>query len=149
MQELIDRLGLQPHPEGGWYRETHRSTTILPQAALPGDYGGDRCAVTSILFLLPAGVRSAAHRVRSEEIFIHQGGDPMRLVMSPTSADVFDAADRQEVAVGLDAGAVPQAVVPGTWWQAAEAAPGPHGYTLVACVVAPGFDFEDFEMVEP
>ncbi|MCP3905041.1 MAG: cupin domain-containing protein [Planctomycetes bacterium] len=148
MHDLIDRLQLQPHPEGGWYRETHRSQTMLSHAALPDGYGGDRCAVTSILFLLPAGVRSHAHRVRSEEIFIHQGGDPMRLVMSSTSKDVFDAPDRRSISVGMTADAVPQAAVPGSWWQAAEVVPGPHGYTLVACVVAPGFDFADFEMVE-
>lgn len=137
---LIDRLGLAPHPEGGWFRETHRSSVTLPRDALPPGYPGDRAACTSILFLLEAGQRSANHRVRSEEIWLHQGGDDLALVFGETHEDAT------EVRLGTTAEAVPQAVVPPGAWQRAEPLPGPHGYVLVGCVVAPGFDFEDFEM---
>ena len=60
IRELIERFELSPHPEGGWYRETWRSGVSLTQAALPPGYPGDRVAMTSILFLLPAGMRSPA-----------------------------------------------------------------------------------------
>lgn len=143
---LVERLELEPHPEGGWYRETHRSPQRIPAAALAPGYGGARCAVTSILFLLPAGVRSRSHRVRSEEIFVHHDGDPLRLLMAEDERRLFETPTTQVVTLG--SAAVYQAVVPGGWWQAAEVAPGPRGYALVGCIVAPGFEFADFEMAE-
>ena len=133
----IEELELAPHPEGGFYRETHRSPRVLP--ALP-DYPGDRVACTSILFLLPTGVVSRWHRVRSEELWLLHEGDPLRLSLR---ADPDDGATSV-----LLSRAAPQAVVPAGMWQQAEVAPGTAGYSLVGCVVAPGFDFEDFEMAE-
>lgn len=140
---LIERHGLARHPEGGWYREMHRSPITLPHAALPHGYSSDRVAVTSILYLLPAGERSRRHRVRSEELWLHQAGDPLRLKrVSP------DGATRDEVLLGAVADAALQAVVPAGWWQSAEPVVGEHGYVLVGCVVAPGFDFDDFEIAD-
>jgi predicted cupin superfamily sugar epimerase len=142
---LIERLGLEAHPEGGWYRETHRSAVRLAAASLPGGYPGDRSAVTSILFLLPAGARSRWHRVRSEELWLHQGGDGVRLGVRRGRPAGPDAPAEREVLVAP--GGSWQAVVPPGWWQEARAEPGPRGWALAGCVVAPGFEFEDFELV--
>jgi predicted cupin superfamily sugar epimerase len=142
---VIERLELVPHPEGGWYRETFRSEIILPQAALPAGYPGERRTLTSILFLLPTDARSAWHRVRGEELWIHQAGDELRLAYRAALEDT----SVHTLRLGMAEGAVPQALVPARWWQAATALPGGHGYALVACVVAPGFEFEDFEIAPP
>lgn len=145
VRELIERLSLEPHPEGGWFRETHRSKTMIPRPALPEEYPGDRCTATSILFLLPTGGRSRPHRVRSEEIWLHQMGDDLALTM----ADSLPMEQSRRLVLGQGAGSELQAVVPGRWWQEAEALPGPAGFALVGCVVAPGFEFEDFQMAGP
>jgi uncharacterized protein len=138
--QLIDRLQLQPHPEGGFYRETWRSNLSLPQSILPAEYTGDRSAGTSILFLLPTDHFSRWHRVRSAELWFHQAGDPLELVM----AETLDGA-KQTIYLGQDHAF--QAVVPPNHWQRATPVPGTAGYALVACVVVPGFDFADFELI--
>jgi uncharacterized protein len=136
---LIDRLQLQPHPEGGFYRETWRSHLCLPQSVLPAAYTGDRSAGTAILFLLPTGHCSEWHRVRSAELWFHQAGDPLELVIAAN----LDGAP-QIIHLGRDY--TFQAVVPPNYWQKATPVAGTAGYTLVACVVVPGFDFADFEL---
>jgi uncharacterized protein len=138
--QLIDKLQLQPHPEGGFYRETWRSNLCLSQSVLPAEYTGDRSAGTSILFLLPTGHFSRWHRVRSAELWFHQAGDPLELVM----AETLDGA-LQIIHLGRDY--TFQAVVPSNHWQRATPIPGEAGYALVACVVVPGFDFADFELI--
>ncbi|MBI1198014.1 MAG: cupin [Phenylobacterium sp.] len=126
--EVIRRLQLKPHPEGGWYRETWRSEAALPDG---------RAAGTSILFLLEAGQRSHWHRVDAEEVWIFQGGAALKLMTAlPGEATV-------ETRLGAAPGQSPQHVVRAGEWQAAEA---DRGWTLVACVVVPGFRFEGFEL---
>ncbi len=133
-EELVKRLELEPHPEGGYYRETWRSSRELD---LP-DYSGTRSAGTSILFLLAAGQSSAWHRVASDELWMWQGGDPLRLSIKP---------ERDGEVHTLVLGPTnPQGLVPAGQWQAATPDAGPHGYALSGCVVVPGFDFADFEM---
>ena len=138
--ELIERLQLQPHPEGGFYRETWRSDLCLPQSILPTEYTGDRSAGTAILFLLPTGHFSRWHRVRSAELWFHQAGDPLELVMTETLTGA------SEIVIHLGRDAAFQAVVPPNQWQRATPIAGTAGYALVACVVVPGFDFADFEL---
>ena len=137
VRHLIAELQLEPHPEGGFYRETFRSDLKLPASALPRSYGGARAAVTAILFLLPTGASSARHRVRSDEVWMHHQGDPVRLSIE----------GRDDVLLGE--GLAFQATVPGGRWQSAVCLDGPAGYGLVGCVVAPGFDFLDFELAVP
>ena len=131
-EAVIRRLDLMPHPEGGYFREIHRDT---------GADGG-RGAVTSIYFLLPAGVRSRWHRVDATEIFHFHGGAPLAFAMSP------DGRRTEMFRLGLDfaAGERPQLVVPPGCWQAAESL---GAWTLVGCTVAPAFVFEGFEMAPP
>lgn len=127
-EQIIENLGLQPHPEGGYYRETWRSERLLEL----DDYDGPRNAGTAILFLLPAGEQSRRHRVRSDELWFWQGGDSLELTVAGNP-------------IVLGPGEL-QAVVPGGEWQSARPLEGPHRYALVSCVVVPGFDFADFEM---
>jgi uncharacterized protein len=137
---LIDKLQLQPHPEGGFYRETWRSPLCLPQSILPAEYTGDRSAGTAILFLLPTGHFSRWHRVRSAELWFHQAGDPLELAIAQT------AAETSANIINLGRDCTFQAIVPPNYWQRAKPISGAAGYALVGCVVVPGFDFADFEM---
>ncbi len=137
--QLIETLRLQPHPEGGFYRETWRSDLSLPQSALPAGYTGERSAGTAILFLLPTGHFSRWHRVRSAELWFHQAGDPLELSIAETL-------DETSQVIHLGQNTCFQAVVPPNYWQKAQPVSGVAGYALVACVVVPGFDFADFEM---
>lgn len=126
--EMIAALGLLPHPEGGFYRETFRA----PDAP--------RGASTSILFLLPAGEHSRWHRVDADEHWMFHDGEPLELrVADPASG----AQERIVLGRDIARGERPQAVVPRGWWQAAR----PLGaWALVGCVVAPAFEFARFEM---
>lgn len=132
-QALIAQLALQPHPEGGHYREFFRS----PQSVSPGDGRGRRNALTSIDFLLQAGEFSAWHRVASDEAWHLLEGDPLKLWCMPPTLDRIE-----QVTLGpLSAASAPRHVVPAGWWQAA----GPLGdYAFVGATVGPGFEFADF-----
>ena len=134
-QSLIKEFGLEPHPEGGYYRETWRS----PREVEPEGYPGARAAGTAILFLLPAGDKSRPHRVRSDELWLHHRGDPIRLTLTSPEEE------KEVITLGLEQ---PQGVVPGGYVQEAEPLGDAEGYALVSCVVVPGFDFEDFELLE-
>ncbi|MCW1384251.1 cupin domain-containing protein [Novosphingobium sp. KCTC 2891] len=134
---LIDRLSLEPHPEGGWYRETWRGP--------PGADG--RPSATSIHFLLESGQRSHWHTVDASEIWLWHAGDPVHLRLAPGDAERIET-----VCLGPDVleGQSVQHVVPAGHWQAAAPAPaGLYGYALVSCVVAPGFDFAGFRLAPP
>jgi predicted cupin superfamily sugar epimerase len=133
---MVRLLGLQPHPEGGFYRETFRATARVGT----GDDRGERAASTAIYFLLQTGTFSALHRVRSDETWHHYDGDAVDL-------HTIDAEGAHAVArLGRDwnAGERPQIVVPAGVWQAA--VPAGRAWSLCGCTVAPGFDFADFEM---
>jgi uncharacterized protein len=140
-QQLIQALDLQAHPEGGFYRETWRSSLSIPQSALPQAYDGARSAGTAILFLLPTGHSSRWHRVKSAELWFHQSGDPLEL-------SIAESIESAPPALHLGSNNCFQAVVPPHWWQKAKPVVGTVGYSLVACVVVPGFDFADFELID-
>lgn len=128
---LAVALDLEPHPEGGWYRQTWRSAVEFR----PEGYPGPRASGTAIYFLLMPGERSAPHTVRSDEVWLwHRGG-----------ALALDIGG-EEIILGPDVehGQVLQAVVPGGVSQAAR--PAGDEYVLVSCIVAPGFDFADFTL---
>jgi predicted cupin superfamily sugar epimerase len=127
---IIERLGLERHPEGGWFRETWRAD------AAPGE----RASATAIYFLLDAGERSHWHRVDAAELWLWHAGDPLILSIAPGEQGPVE-----RVTLGPDvlAGQAPQALVPPGCWQAAEPA---GGWALVSCVVSPGFEFSGFEL---
>jgi uncharacterized protein len=127
--EIIARLDLRPHPEGGWYRQTW----VGPEV-------DGRASGTAILFLLKAGERSHWHRVDADEIWLWHAGAPLVLSMGEARA--------QDCRLGPDvlAGEVVQALVPKGWWQAAQST---GDWTLLSCTVSPGFRFEGFELAPP
>lgn len=129
-EALISRLGLEPHPEGGWYAETWRGP--------PGP--GDRPVATAIHFLLREGERSHWHRVDAAEVWLWHAGAALDLRVA---ADEEGPAVLHRLGPDLFSGDTPQVVVPARQWQAA-ASTG--GWTLVSCVVAPGFHFDGFEL---
>lgn len=133
---LIAALGLQPHPEGGYFREIHRST----QRVQPLDGRPERSALTVIYFLLAEGEESRWHRVASDEVWIHLEGAPLELLLADDPAPPGTAHRLGP----LREGASPVRVVPAGFWQAARTL---GDYTLVACAVGPGFDFGDFTML--
>jgi predicted cupin superfamily sugar epimerase len=139
-------LGLQPHPEGGYYAETWRSPITLPAEMLPG-YDGERSLATSILFLLMPGQESAWHVVRSDELWIHQRGGPLILGLGGDSPNA--PGEVIETVLGTDAfaGQTPQLVVPAQFWQTAR--PAGEEPVLVGCFVAPGFDYRDWRLFKP
>ncbi|WP_182359807.1 cupin domain-containing protein [Tomitella gaofuii] len=138
-------LELEPHPEGGWFRETWRSGTTLPADVLPAGFPGPRSAGTCILFLLVPGQRSAWHRVPGAELWLHHRGGPIALELGGTG-DVPRESVVRVVGSDVERGESPQAVVPEWCWQRAQPLGGEAG--LVGCVVVPGFDFADFRMLD-
>ena len=132
-QSLIETLRLEPHPEGGWFRETWRADAAE----------GKRASATAIHFLLEAGQTSHWHRVDAAELWLWHAGSPLSLLTAPDSAGPVTPA-----ILGGDvlAGHSPQVLVPTGHWQAA-APQG--GWVLVSCVVSPGFVFSGFELAPP
>jgi hypothetical protein len=135
-RELVRILGLQPHPEGGAFREVFRSS----RGVRPADGRAERSALTAIYFLLADGGASRWHRVASDESWCWLEGDPLELWRMPDAAGPAEREVLGPVAEGVRA----LAVVPAGEWQAARTR---GAYTLVACMVGPGFDFADFEML--
>ena len=132
---LIRRLGLEPHPEGGFYRETYRSEERV-QRGVPSV---ERAAATAIYYLLADDAYSAWHRIQSDELWhfhVHVLEDD-----GTVRTHRLGHAAEDEMAVY-------QAVVPAGRWFAAERVAGAHGYALVGCTVAPGFEFSEFELAE-
>jgi len=131
-RDVIARLGLKPHPEGGHFRETWRTETGP----------GERSAGSAIYYLLAAGEKSHWHRVDADEIWHFYAGASLTLSMAADGQAV------RETILGIDiaAGQAPQIVVPAGHWQAAESR---GGWTLVGCTVSPGFEFSGFQMAPP
>jgi predicted cupin superfamily sugar epimerase len=128
---VIERLGLRPHPEGGWFVETFRDPR--PDA---------RGHSTAIYYLLGEGERSHWHRVDAAELWHFHAGAPLELGLSPDGV----ASDQRVLGLDLDRGERPQIVVPAGCWQRARSL---GAWTLVGCTVAPGFTFAGFEMAAP
>ena len=133
-EDLIERLGLTPHPEGGWFRETWRADPATE---------GQRAAGTAIYFLLKPGERSHWHRVDAAEIWHHYAGGSLRVGISP------DGVSSSVQVLGTDVVAQerPQLIVPANAWQAAE--PTADEAVLVGCTVSPGFEFAHFDLAPP
>ena len=130
---LIEVLGLAPHPEGGWYRETWRAAAA----------DGERAAATAILFLLEEGQRSHWHKVDATELWLFHAGSPLRL---ETAAGEAGAVRTARLGADVLAGEQPQLRVEPGEWQSAQA---DRGWALVSCVVSPGFEFDGFTLAPP
>jgi len=134
-RELISELRLEPHPEGGYFREVFRS----PHEVKPLDERPPRSALTTIYFLLVKGQHSRWHRVASDEAWHFYEGDPLVVYW-------IDDRDGVHKEVLGSKNGLPLCVVPAGCWQAAQPR---DEYSLVGCTVGPGFDFQDFEMIAP
>jgi uncharacterized protein len=139
----VKALGLAPHPEGGYFRESYRSADLIAQSALPASFNGPRNYSTAIYFLLETGDFSAFHRIKSDECWHFYAGGPLVIHVIQLDGNYYS------VTLGnkLDEKQHLQFVVPANHWFASEPADGTT-FSLVGCTVSPGFDFSDFEMAE-
>jgi predicted cupin superfamily sugar epimerase len=139
IKELIKHYQLLPHPEGGYYKETYRSTEKIPSSALPSRFSADRCYGTAIYFLLLKDLFSAFHRIQSDECWHFYEGDSLHVHVLHLNGNY------ELICLGKNTsqGEVYQAIVPAGAWFASECT---GDYSFVGCTVAPGFEFADFEL---
>lgn len=142
-EQLIQQYNLQPHPEGGYYRETYRSNEEMDQSALPARFSGKRNFSTAIYFLLQQADFSAFHRIKADECWHFYAGSTLHIYVLDSSGILSVI----HLGNNIQAGERFQYVVPaGCWFASAPAADSQ--FSFVGCTVAPGFDFADFEMAE-
>jgi predicted cupin superfamily sugar epimerase len=140
-EKLIKQFDLQQHPEGGWYRQTYKSTELISASTLPKRFIGDRAFSTAIYFLVEKGNFSAFHKIKSDECWHFYAGDPLNVYIIDQKGDL------KVITLGneLNNEQTFQYIVPANCWFASRPAPGSE-YCFVGCTVAPGFEFEDFEL---
>lgn len=140
VDELVKIYNMEPHPEGGYYKEIYRSSSTIPANVLP-EHGGNRNYCTDIYYLLPKGSISKIHKIKSDEMWHFYLGDPMTLVLLSIDGGV------KKITLGHDvkSGEMVQYPVPAGHWFGAYPNPGSR-FSFVGCTVAPGFDFADFEL---
>ena len=139
---LVEKLQLLPHPEGGFYKETYRSTETIAKEALPERFSGDRHFSTAIYFLLPQGVFSAFHRIQSDELWHFYQGSSLHIhVILPNGRY-----ELLQLGSHIERGESFQQMVPAGSWFASEPVEDGNAFSFVGCTVAPGFDFADFEL---
>lgn len=140
-QYWIEKLQLEPHPEGGYYRQSYRADLQIAAESLPAGFGGSRSIATAIYFLLDGTNFSAFHRLRSDEMWHFYAGRGVSVHVIEEGGNLF------QILLGSDAeaGEVFQAVVKAGCWFASEVR-DKKSWALVGCTVSPGFDFADFEL---
>lgn len=139
----IEKLGLLAHPEGGFYKETYKSSDAVSNDYLPDRFSGNRVFSTGIYFLLKSGYFSAFHKIQSDEMWHFYEGHTLEIVYIDHTENL------QIIKLGRnpDNGEVLQAVVPANTWFGSFL-PEQSDYALVGCTVSPGFDFQDFELAD-
>eukprot|EP00850_Spirogloea_muscicola_P007871 SM000041S15430 [mRNA] locus=s41:15162:16016:- [translate_table: standard] len=154
-RQLVAQLRLQPHPEGGFFAETLRDTSVhLPQSALPPSYLVGRAVSTAIYFLLPAGSVSRLHRMPAAEVWHFYLGEPLTVVELGEDGNVKQTVLGKDLAAGQQ---LQHVVPPGVWFGShptlepvgttSTRDPEAH-FSLVGCTVAPAFAFDDFELAD-
>ncbi|WP_196885899.1 cupin domain-containing protein [Aureivirga sp. CE67] len=138
---FIDKFEMLPHPEGGFYKEVYRSEGTIPKEVLGKEFSGDRNYATGIYYLLKSENFSAFHKINQDETWHYYSGSPVIV----HTIDKEGNYHTQEV--GLEGDAIPQYVVPAGVWFAATVK-DENTFSFVGCTVAPGFDFEDFQLAE-
>lgn len=137
----IEKLDLKSHPEGGYFREIYRSEGIIAQPSLPMRYNGGRAYATTIYYLLESKDVSSLHRLKSDEQWFHLDGSALTI----HSIDPDGTYTAYHIGKNLEKGDLPHAVVPAGCWFGGTV-DEQNSYSLVGCCVAPGFDFDDFEL---
>ncbi|HEY3403280.1 MAG TPA: cupin domain-containing protein [Ohtaekwangia sp.] len=138
----IKHLDLQAHPEGGFYKETYRSTEGITQEGLPDRFSGDRSFSTAIYFLLRSEDRSVFHRIKSDELWHFHAGGPLHIYVLQG-----DKLVTHKLGPDPEKGESLQVVIPARCWFGGKVAVE-NSYTLSGCTVSPGFDFQDFEIAD-
>ncbi|WP_107037475.1 cupin domain-containing protein [Brumimicrobium mesophilum] len=141
VEKLVETLNLSPHPEGGFYRETYRSSGNVSESSLGSKYQGERSYSTCIYFLLTSDNFSAFHKIKQDEIWHHYDGSPIKLHMISAQGEY----SVQIIGKDIENGQLPQYVVEGGCWFGSEVL-NENDYSLTGCTVSPGFSFEDFEL---
>ena len=141
VQEIIKHLGLKPHPEGGFYKETYRSDEMIPANVIPPRYHSDKYLCTAIYYLLTEDSFSAMHRLQADELFHFYMGDPVMILC------LYPDGHGETIILGHDivSGHCPQCLIPHDVWLGARIIEGGR-FALMGTTVAPGFNFEDLEM---
>jgi uncharacterized protein len=142
-QYWIEKLALSPHPEGGYFRETYRSTEIIPQSTPGLALGGARNVSTAIFFLLNRTQCSTFHRIQSDELWHFHTGSTLAIHMIRNTGELLT----QRLGPDFESGDRFQAMVPAGCWFGAEVL-DKSSFGLCSCTVAPGFDFDDFELAD-
>ncbi len=142
-KQWISKLNLKPHPEGGFYNEVYRSDEVLLSTSLDERYAGSRSISTSIYFLLEGNQFSAFHKIKSDELWHFYDGSAIKLYLISEDGKL----EIKKVGINISDNEFPQITIPKNVWFAAEPI-DKESYTLVGCTVAPGFDFNDFELGE-
>ena len=139
VKEIVKQLELQPHPEGGYFKETYRSDVQIPKTLLGDAFDGPRYVCTGIFYLLESGDFSALHKINQDEMWHFYLGDGLELTQ------ISESGELSTITIGNDLlkGEVLQYVVPSQYWFGARVVK-PNSFALVGCTVAPGFDFNDF-----
>jgi predicted cupin superfamily sugar epimerase len=143
VQQLVQQFNMLPHPEGGYYKENYRSDEIISSNNLPERFSGDRYFSTAIYFLLEQGNFSAFHKIKSDECWHFYAGQTLNVYVLQHDGKL------EIIRLGndLNNGETFQFVVPANCWFASEPATNTD-FSFVGCTVAPGFDFEDFELAK-
>lgn len=141
IQEIIERLGLKPHPEGGFYKETYRSEENISVQGLPSRYKSTRNMSTTIYFLITQESCSLLHRISTDEIFHFYLGDPVMMLQ------LYPGGYGKKIILGNEifSGHVPQCIVPRDVWQGLFII-NDGSFALMGTTLSPGFDFQDFEL---
>ena len=137
-EDWIRHLDLLPHPEGGFYKEVHR--TLEKTNELPDRFDGPRSFSTSIYYLLRSGDRSVFHRIKSDELWHHYDGSSLTIYVLETGG-----LRTHKLGKSIEKGELPQLIIPANHWFAARVE-HTASFVLAGCTVSPGFDFRDFEM---
>lgn len=138
---LVKKLNLEPHPEGGYYKEQYRSTNFLPKNALPNGFLGDRTIATAIYFLIEKNNFSTLHKIKSDEIWHYYYGDALEVIEIDENGVLTITAIGNNL---LEGETFQYTVKANTWF--GSRVKGGGNFSLVGCTVAPGFDFNDFEL---
>ena len=139
----IQQLALTAHPEGGYFKETYQSSDRIDKLGLPERYPTERLCSKAIYFLLPGDQVSKFHRLRCDEVWCYHLGDSLTIY----SIENDESLQKRVLGPDIDNGEQPQVIIKHGVWFGAKV----HNnelYTLVSCITAPGFDFEDFELAE-
>jgi hypothetical protein len=143
INKLVQELNLLPHPEGGFFKETYRSKGIITKNNLSPAFSGERNYCTSIYFLLTSENFSAFHRIQQDEIWHFYEGSPLHVHV----IDKKGKYTKYDLGLDLEKGQAPQLVVPAGCWFGSSVK-DLESFSFVGCTVAPGFDFNDFELAE-